>query len=131
MILNFFIFLYLAGYFSFTLLADFGLETEALSQEQILWNIVFRLWQQLGYGSVLAWGTLYFNLKSFDRSKVQWVFIFSISLSIWQVISLFTGWQINDHWASVFGFCAVMLIISFLILRECSRAKKWLNKNVP
>lgn len=131
MILNFFIGLYLLGYLVFTLLADFGMDADKLNREQVIWNMIFRLWQQFGYGSVLAWGTLFFKLKSFDRLKVRWVFIFSICLSVWQVISLFTGWQINDRWASMAGFCMIIGIIGYLVLREESKAQKWLNRNAP
>lgn len=132
MTLNFFIWLYLLGVLAFTTLADFGFASEKLTDAQMAWNIGFAVWQQVGYGSILAWLVLFKKLKSFERSKVLPVLIFSIATGIWQTLCIFTGWdQVNNKWAIWIFFSVAIGIVGWLVERERKKEKQWLKKNAP
>lgn len=106
--LNLFIILYLSGYLVFTTWAEF---------DTPFWDNVFWVWQNIAYGGVLAWGTLFSVLKNREKQKVKWVLLFSILMFVWQCISSIIGININYSPAVTVAFIVCVIVCSILTFK--------------
>lgn len=117
--LNIFIALYLIGYFVFTLFANFDNQT---------WCKVYYIWQSVAFGGVFAWGSIYSVSKGVKRERVKWIFLFSIIMAAWEIIRVFTGWDVNSYWAVTLAFILVLTITTHLVINTNSKLAIFLDK---
>lgn len=102
-----FIVLYLLGMFTFTCVAEFG---------TVLWDSIWGFWQNIAYGSTLAWWCLYCNVRGEIRLIVKPVFYYSLLLLGWEFLSLFTGLSINNTAAVAIFFGITAILIGYIAL---------------
>lgn len=88
----------------FTLLADF---------DRTAWVNAWAIWQNIAYGSFLAWLSLYSVLKGAEQQRVKWVMYYSGVLLLWELTAMITGWSIDNEFAVAvaFGLLAVVCLI--------------------
>ena len=122
MMLKWFVVLFLLGMAVFTLAADFGTD---------LWDGIWAFWQNICYGSVLAWGSLYQELKGEKKSFVRPVYNYSVLLLIWEFTALFTGWSIDNELAVRIFFGITAILIGYIALKNDTRASKLFTKYLP
>jgi hypothetical protein len=102
-----FTYLYLTGMILFTL---------AMDPDDDTWFIVWALWQNLAYGSFLAF------LSIFMLTRIRqflWVTIYTGALLAWEITSLFTGLSIDNTYAvaMAFGLLAILCILLTVFTR--------------
>lgn len=113
--LDWFIYGYLAGYLFFFTCIEFGVSK---------FDNIFFLWNNLFYGSIGAWLSLYFTGSAVVKAKVKYPLIFSCIMYGWELIVFFTGWDVNNPWAVMVCFIAVLIPIGYLMFREFKRLDK-------
>jgi hypothetical protein len=88
---------------AFALIADFDRDA---------WVTAWAIWQNLAYGSVLAWWSIYRLTTGNDRARVKWVTWYSTSLLAWEITALFTGLSIDNEYAVAvaFGLLAILCV---------------------
>lgn len=117
--LNLFIWGYLIGYVIFSLFADFNNHA---------WCNAYYIWQSISFGGVFAWWSHYSYLKGEKKEKVKWIFLYSVFMSIWEIVRVFTGLSVNSYLAVMFGFLFATAIVSVLLLKPQGRLALFLNK---
>jgi hypothetical protein len=91
----------------FTLLADFDKDG---------WITTWAFWQNIAYGSVMAWLVIYRLTTGDDRRRVKWVMWYSSALLLWEFLSLFTGLSIDNEYAVAVAFGLLAVLCMALVL---------------
>lgn len=107
--------------FAFTWLAEFGTP---------LWDEIWAKWQNLCYGSALAWWALYEKCRGEERKMVKPVAIYSTLLLGWEISSLITGLSIDNTVAVALFFGATAIIIGYISLWRETRLNRFLSKHL-
>lgn len=113
--INVFIAAYILGYTVFFTQGEEG---------SIAWENAFFVWQQFGYGSVLAWLALYVNTTGKVRAKVKWVLRFSCVMAGWQIASIVCGLNVNNERAVMGAFILIVLLTTILCIKEDMASRK-------
>jgi hypothetical protein len=116
-----FIVLFLLGMFAFTWLAEFGTP---------FWDGLWAIWQNICYGSVLSWWSIYENSRGEMRKIVKPVAIYSTCLLGWELSSLLTGLSIDNTVAVALFFGATAIVIGYVSLWRETRLNKFLSKHL-
>lgn len=119
--LTIFLIFYLFGWLTFTTFSDF---------DNVVWCDVYYVWQSIAHGGVCAWIVIYDIGNSGVRNKVRWVLVFSIIMSIWDIARMFTGVDVNTHWAVMAVFLMIVGITAYLTLQTNGKHSKWLGKRL-
>lgn len=106
---------------TFTLLADF---------DKSVWCKIWALWQNIAYGSVLGFGSLFYTLRGENRELVRWVYYYTVVLLLWEISSLITGLSINNEWAVAVAFGWMAILAGYLSLWSDSKLNKLLKKHL-
>lgn len=107
--------------FVFTWLANFGTP---------FWDRLWAIWQNVCYGSALAWWCLYEKCKGEERLMVRPVAWYSLALCIWEFTALVTGWSIDSVGAVALFFGATACIIGYVALWRDTRFSLFLRKHL-
>lgn len=119
--INIFIAAYIIGYIVFFTSGEEG---------SVAWENAFFIWQQFGYGSIFAWGSLYTYGKGSVRSKAKWMLIFSCLMGVWQIATVVLGLNVNNEWAVMAAFVLIVIVAIILCIKEDEAADKWLRKHI-
>lgn len=114
-----FIVLYLLGMLTFTCVAEFGTP---------FWDRLWAFWQNIAYGSVLAWRSLYFRTKGEERLMVKPIYFYSVALLIWEFTALFSNLSIDNTAAVAIFFGIAAIIIGYIALWRDTRFSRFLIK---
>ena len=114
-----FIVLYLLGMFTFTCVAEFGTP---------LWDKIWAFWQNIAYGSVLAWWSLYERTRGKEKLVIKPVFYYSVALLIWETTALITNLSIDNTTAVAIFFGITAIVIGYVALWRDTRVSRLLIK---
>lgn len=114
MVTKWFIVLFLLGMFAFTWMAEFGTP---------FWDTLWAKWQNLAYGSTLAWWALYEKCIGRERRMIKPIALYSTALLGWELSSLLTGLSIDNTVAVSLFFGATAIVIGCVSLLSDRRAK--------
>jgi len=84
---------------------------------------IFFIWNNIAYGSILSFASLYAIGDSHVKSLVRPVLIFSCIMFAWEIVSLVMKININNAWAEMGAFLALMLVVVWFTVMELKRAK--------
>ncbi len=109
--------IFLAGYLLFFTCENFGwMGYKRLEQIYFLWN-------NIAYGSILSFGSIYAIGSKEVKAFVKPVLIFSCIMFAWEIISLVTGVSINNKWAEFGAFIVLMTVVVYFTAMEIKRTK--------
>ena len=114
-ILNTFIAGYLIGYLFFFTCIEFGVTT---------YDNIFFLWNNVFYGSLGAFTSLYAVGNKEVQLKVKWPFRFSLIMYVWELVVYFTKIDVNNHWAVMGCFIALVFTMGFLMYNDLKKVRK-------
>lgn len=105
-----FTYLYLTGMILFTLTADFGDGVSPPSAAQDAWITCWAIWQNIAYGSFMAFLSIFFLTRI---RQFLWVTVYTGCLLAWELTALFTGLSIDNTYAVAvaFGLLAILCIL--------------------
>ncbi len=115
--LDIFISGYILGYIFFFTTAEFGISA---------FDNVFYVWNNMFYGSIGAFVSLYYIGGMDVKRKVKYPLLFSLVMYVWELLVLITGWDVNNPWAVMVCFLALVGVISYYAFKEFKKISKYL-----
>lgn len=112
-----FITLYLLGYLVFFTIADFDVKA---------WENAFFLWNNPGWGGVGTWAALYASGSASVKILTRPPLIFSSVMYCWEVVSMIANLDINNHWAVMVCFLALIGVTSYYFYLAQDKIFKYL-----
>lgn len=106
---------YIAGWLTFI--------TGALFDEYHSWDTAYYIWASFAHGGVFAWWALYVAAPSW-RLTVLPVAIFASAISLWEVVSVITGIDINNPYAVGVQFLVMLGVITYYLWSSIKHAEK-------
>lgn len=88
------------------------------------WDAIYFWYQDTAGAGWLVWLWIYLREREY-RGRTLPVFIYSILIFIWDILSYITGWGVNNQVATGIGFGLVALIVTLFMVRDImSRIKE-------
>lgn len=121
MMLDLFIALYLGGMVTWLAFAEFG---------QPAWDNAFFIWEAVAQSSLMCWLSLFFCCDVKIKKKVFPVLIFSGVKLLWEIVSAWTGIDINSEKIVMALFLMAISITTYLAFRPAGYLPKSLTKRL-
>ncbi len=116
-IVDIYIATYLVGYLFFFTCVQFGLEK---------FDNIFYLWNNVSYGSILSWVCLYVVGSAEVKKKAKPLIAFSAVMYGWELVSFFTGVDVNNRVAVMVAFLLLLSVITYYVVRAFKQQKNYL-----
>lgn len=100
--------------------------TSAIFEQFPKWVLAYQWWDKVVGASIFTWLAVYGCLNKVNRKFIIPLIVFSSIRFIWDVVSHFTGINVNNTWGVAALFLVLIGVTSYYLFKEFRKLNRYL-----